>query len=237
MSQSINQEHEDVLNFAHSLPSGLTQEQIYVRIHERARAIPPAAAPALPAAAQPADDLRQAALREAIEACRAQIVKVDKRDVNSGESEAHNIGIENCIDAIDALFDAPAAPAPESQPAAPFDGVHWHLLPGWLIDHCEGDTITEEGLQFAVADMLKSDEYKQAVAALQAPVPAAQEGAQPKQPIIGRLLDELMSAEFLWGLNEPGALMRERDVTRIVLAVGKEYGLLTVPAMEAPSHE
>jgi hypothetical protein len=38
MTDPINQEHEEVLNFAHSLPSGLTKEQIYVRIHERARA-------------------------------------------------------------------------------------------------------------------------------------------------------------------------------------------------------
>jgi hypothetical protein len=37
MTDPINQEHEEVLNFAHSLPSGLTKEQIYVRIHERAK--------------------------------------------------------------------------------------------------------------------------------------------------------------------------------------------------------
>lgn len=54
MTDPINQEHEEVLNFAHSLPSGLAQEQIYIRIHERARAIPPAAAAAgLPAGLVP----------------------------------------------------------------------------------------------------------------------------------------------------------------------------------------
>jgi hypothetical protein len=37
MTNPINQEHEEVLNFAHSLPSGLTKENIYVRIHERAK--------------------------------------------------------------------------------------------------------------------------------------------------------------------------------------------------------
>ena len=33
-------------------------------------------------------------------------------------------------------------------------GVDWSSFPGWLIDHHEGDTITEEMLQFALADML-----------------------------------------------------------------------------------
>lgn len=32
--------------------------------------------------------------------------------------------------------------------------VDWSSFPGWLIDHHEGDTITEEMLQFALADML-----------------------------------------------------------------------------------
>ncbi|AMR79298.1 hypothetical protein [Cupriavidus nantongensis] len=44
--------------------------------------------------------------------------------------------------------------------AAPSDGarqaVQWDLFPGWLIDHHEGETITEEMLQFALADMLKA---------------------------------------------------------------------------------
>ncbi|MDW3683898.1 hypothetical protein RA280_19550 [Cupriavidus sp. CV2] len=33
--------------------------------------------------------------------------------------------------------------------------IAWDKFPGWLIDHCEGETITEEGLQIALADMLK----------------------------------------------------------------------------------
>jgi hypothetical protein len=36
------------------------------------------------------------------------------------------------------------------------DGVRWDLFPSWLIDHCEGEVITEEGLQFALAEMLKN---------------------------------------------------------------------------------
>ena len=32
--------------------------------------------------------------------------------------------------------------------------VDWSSFPGWLIDHNEGDTITEEMLQFALADIL-----------------------------------------------------------------------------------
>lgn len=60
------------------------------------------------------------------------------------------------------------AVAPRTQEAksvAPVNGVRWDLFPGWLIDHCEGDIVTEEGLQSALADMLASDSYKSAVAA------------------------------------------------------------------------
>lgn len=39
------------------------------------------------------------------------------------------------------------------------DGVRWDLFPSYLIDKHEGGIITEEGLQFAVADMLKDPDY------------------------------------------------------------------------------
>jgi hypothetical protein len=55
-----------------------------------------------------------------------------------------------CADEI--LADAPQSPV---EPLT--DGVRWDLFPGWLIDHCEGDIISEEGLQFALADMLRHD--------------------------------------------------------------------------------
>lgn len=65
MTETINQEHEEVLNFAYSLPSGLTKEQIYVRIHERAKSAAPIAA-AVPAGwklvpIEPTEAMRQAA--------------------------------------------------------------------------------------------------------------------------------------------------------------------------------
>lgn len=40
--------------------------------------------------------------------------------------------------------------------ATPSPRVEWDKFPAWLIDHCEGETITEEFLQRALADMLKA---------------------------------------------------------------------------------
>ena len=37
--------------------------------------------------------------------------------------------------------------------------VAWENFPGYLIDKCEGETITEEGLQRALADMLADPYY------------------------------------------------------------------------------
>ncbi|MCP1651644.1 hypothetical protein [Pseudomonas nitroreducens] len=61
------------------------------------------------------------------------------------------------------------------------DGVDWSCFPGYLIDHCEGDTITEEGLQFALSAMLKDDDYlriqsEKARAALAQPSPMPKSG-------------------------------------------------------------
>jgi hypothetical protein len=50
------------------------------------------------------------------------------------------------------------------------DGVRWDLFPGYLIDHCEGDQLSEELLQHALASMLKDSQYLAAIAA--APSPA-----------------------------------------------------------------
>lgn len=50
-------------------------------------------------------------------------------------------------------------------PAAPEAGAQvpsdvWANFPCYLIDHCEGETITEEGLQRALAAMLKDPKYR-----------------------------------------------------------------------------
>lgn len=51
---------------------------------------------------------------------------------------------------------------PEEQPAQePVNKTAsvWQMFPGYLIENCEGHTITEEGLQRALADMLANPEY------------------------------------------------------------------------------
>lgn len=44
-------------------------------------------------------------------------------------------------------------------------GVRWDLFPGWLIDHIEGEPLTEEGLQFQLADMIEFHKSNPPVAA------------------------------------------------------------------------
>lgn len=56
------------------------------------------------------------------------------------------------------LYAAPQAPA---APVA----VPWDNFPAYLIDHCEGQTITEEGLQRALAAMLANPQYAPAAPA------------------------------------------------------------------------
>lgn len=65
----------------------------------------------------------------------------------------------------DALMTANAefAEAPQA-PAAPV-AVPWDNFPAYLIDHCEGQTITEEGLQRALAAMLANPQYAAAAPA------------------------------------------------------------------------
>jgi hypothetical protein len=48
------------------------------------------------------------------------------------------------------------------------------------------------------------------------------EVAQPdEQPLIGKLLDKISQLEVLWGLNEPGALLRFSDVSKVLFAAAK----------------
>lgn len=56
--------------------------------------------------------------------------------------------VQMTVSRIDALL-AGKMPSPNS-----VAGVDWSSFPGWLIDHHEGDTITEEMLLFALAAML-----------------------------------------------------------------------------------
>lgn len=64
------------------------------------------------------------------------------------------------------------APAPVPVPSGMW--TIWESLPGYLIDHCEGETITEERLQRALEAMLKDPQYSMPPAA-----PAQEHATQP----------------------------------------------------------
>ena len=57
------------------------------------------------------------------------------------------------------------------------------------------------------------------------PAPAGTAVATP-QPVIGRLMDQISVLPVLWGLNEPGALLRNSDVLRVLTAAGREQAAL-----------
>ena len=60
--------------------------------------------------------------------------------------------LEQIKAAVTAILTTPPA-APAQDPAA------WEMFPAYLIDKCEGDIISEEGLQRALADMLSDPAY------------------------------------------------------------------------------
>lgn len=67
---------------------------------------------------------------------------------------------------------------------------------------------------------------KQAARPKHSPLPVA-----APQPIIGRLMDQISALPVLWGLNEPGALLRNSDVFRVLVAAGREQtGIFAAPA-------
>ncbi len=52
------------------------------------------------------------------------------------------------------------------------------------------------------------------------------------QPIIGRLMDQISALPVLWGLNEPGALLRNSDVFRVLAAAGREQAALVAAPVQ-----
>lgn len=73
---------------------------------------------------------------------------------------------------------------------------------------------------------------KQAAKPKHSPLPAA-----APQPIIGRLMDQISALPVLWGLNEPGALLRNSDVFRVLVAAGREQAALaTAPVQHIPAN-
>lgn len=69
---------------------------------------------------------------------------------------------------------------------------------------------------------------KQAAKPKHSPLPAAAPqvvAEDPPQPIIGLLMDRISALPVLWGLNEPGALLRNSDVFRVLAAAGRDAAL------------
>lgn len=77
-------------------------------------------------------------------------------------------------------------------------GVHWDLFPGYLIDHCEGETITEEGLQSALGGMLKDVDYLRVTAERSQPAAAASQESIGDDALRERVRDAV--ADNLRGL-------------------------------------
>jgi hypothetical protein len=66
--------------------------------------------------------------------------------------------------------------------------------------------------------------FKVALSTMRAAAPASPAQAAPlpaSQPMIGKLLDQFSELPVLWGLNEPGALVRHGDVFKMLVAAGK----------------
>ena len=83
-------------------------------------------------------------------------------------------------------------------PAVPVQKNVWEMFPAYLIDKCEGEIITEEGLQRSLADMLTDPSYT----ALPAVQPEQQEwiGLTPEDI---RLLEEENPVEGYYGNYYP----------------------------------
>jgi hypothetical protein len=116
------------------------------------------------------------------------------------------VGRENGVVCLERISSPTLGSAPQA-----LRGVRWDLFPGYLIDHHEGDTITEEGLQFAAAGMLKDEQYIAALATQ--PQQAAERAGVPDGYISG---------------DAAAALRKGRDVS---VAVSKSvlHPVLIVP--------
>jgi hypothetical protein len=92
--------------------------------------------------------------------------RIERDFLKHWDSVSHDYGFHKEFDtAREVAAQAGQVAVPEA-----VDGVRWDLFPGYLIDHCEGDLLSEEGLQHALSRMLKDPQYLAAIAA--APSPA-----------------------------------------------------------------
>ncbi|WP_204246501.1 hypothetical protein, partial [Bordetella trematum] len=79
------------------------------------------------------------------------------------------------------LYAEPTAALASAPVAGEAKPVAWENFPAYLIDHCEGDTITEEGIQRALSRMLIDQKY----AAPQACAAADGRDARGEDPLQG----------------------------------------------------
>lgn len=105
--------------------------------------------------------------------------------------------------------------ASQAADVVPVDGVRWDLFPGYLIDHCEGDTITEEGLQFAVARMLKSADY---LAAAAHPSPTTAPASEPADEQVAEICASIRMEDFVTGEMDTDYFRYDGAIVRAYLA-------------------
>lgn len=111
---------------------------------------------------------------------------------------------------------------------------------GGSLDRAAVSAATKPTADLSASGLLKLWEQAQTDATETMPAPfqfarsllATKPAAQADQAIIGKLLDRFSEIEHLWGLNEPGALVRHRDVFNLIVAVGKAAAA-PLPAAQA----
>ena len=121
-------------------------------------------------------------------------------------------------------------PAAQAQPVT----VPWENFPSYLIDHCEGDVISEEGLQFALSKMLSNPQY--------APQPAAQ--TQTQEDVggwrrAGALLYRLTGEHRPTNFDEIRVTMANgsRDIGQMSVQAERLLVMLTAPQPAAQAQE
>lgn len=103
----------------------------------------------------PAAEQRQTWLLRFADTDRSDCVYYDEQEARRAFAQAEGRGW-NCY-----LFEYARRAALASAPVAgeAQKPVAWENFPAYLIDHCEGDTISEEGLQHALSRMLADPKY------------------------------------------------------------------------------
>ncbi|MNK70404.1 hypothetical protein D3C87_898230 [compost metagenome] len=144
-------------------------------------------------------------------------------DTHVGEPNA----VQPLTDADKVAFSRAAlASAPVAGEAQP---VAWENFPAYLIDHCEGDTISEEGLQHALSRMMADPKYT---------APQASEAVLPPEGV-----GELQRAVALWlklkdGQSHPhdfpDVINAEKNVRRILAALAAQPAEEPATSLHSP---